>query len=775
MPRNRDIKLTVSAEDRAARVLAGVQGSLRGVDERVAAINGSFGRFLPLLGTAFGGATFTSFIKGTVDSVLRLKDLREAVGSTIEGISGLEDIGERTGTSFDAISTSLVKFNSALKDAERTKEIGATFKALGLEVEQLRKLDPAQAMLETAKALENFADDGDRARVVQELFGRSVKEVAPFLRELAEAGELNGTVTARQVDEADRFSKQLLAVQKNAQDYGRRIVADLLPALLAVSEAMLGNKDAAKDAGEGFALLRVPLETILVVGAYVVDTFKGIGREIGAVSAQIAALGRGDFAGFKAIGQALEEDNRKAEKELDALVKKILQVKDAAKDLNDEYSNEGRNRPKPSVGAPKVEKETKDKVTAFERLLAKLREQRALEEEELARGRKLTEVERLGLQLVLEIADAKNKLTAAEKAQATAELEGLLIRKKENDEREQMLKLIAESQAAAAKLSAQRLAELTGENQQRATQVRQLQEQTEEIGRNEDALFALRLARLADAAAAERQTLVTLENAGAADEELAVRRQNLVLLEREIELYGQAEARRRAAAADAGAGAQRAVEAYLRDVEDAATATERFVSRSIDGLEDSITGLLTGQKDAFKSLVTQTIAEITRLYVVRPILADIFKGAQGGGGSQSFGWLGSLLSLFGGSSFSAYDTSGYGITSGQTGLADLGLGGGRAMGGSVKRGWLYPVNESGSELLTMGGRDYLMAGADGVVTPAGRTAAALGGGSSVSVVQHINIGAGVSPSQLAQALAQAREQAKAEIRDEIRRGSRAYA
>jgi len=49
---------------------------------------------------------------------------------------------------------------------------------------------------------------------------------------------------------------------------------------------------------------------------------------------------------------------------------------------------------------------------------------------------------------------------------------------------------------------------------------------------------------------------------------------------------------------------------------------------------------------------------------------------------------------------------------------------GRAFGGTVSRGSLVPVNEQGTELLTMGGRDYLMAGADGYVTPAGRSGVA---------------------------------------------------
>ena len=76
-------------------------------------------------------------------------------------------------------------------------------------------------------------------------------------------------------------------------------------------------------------------------------------------------------------------------------------------------------------------------------------------------------------------------------------------------------------------------------------------------------------------------------------------------------------------------------------------------------------------------------------------------------------------------------------------------------------GHTYLIGERGPELLRMGSQG-------GSVVPN----SALGG--NVVVNQTLNIGAGVSPSQLAQALAQAKEQAKAEIQDQMRRGSPAY-
>jgi len=85
-----------------------------------------------------------------------------------------------------------------------------------------------------------------------------------------------------------------------------------------------------------------------------------------------------------------------------------------------------------------------------------------------------------------------------------------------------------------------------------------------------------------------------------------------------------------------------------------------------------------------------------------------------------FDQLGKSIFSFATGFFSGGGSGGIGLTSGGVGLVDLGLGGGRAAGGDVRRGSLQQVNEFGAEMLTIKGRDYLMMGADfGKVTPAG--------------------------------------------------------
>ena len=69
-------------------------------------------------------------------------------------------------------------------------------------------------------ALAQFADDGNKARIVQELFGKSVREVAPLLKDLAESGGLVATVTTAQAKEAEKLNIQLFDF---AKELARRV------------------------------------------------------------------------------------------------------------------------------------------------------------------------------------------------------------------------------------------------------------------------------------------------------------------------------------------------------------------------------------------------------------------------------------------------------------------------------------------------------------------------------------------------------------------------
>lgn len=187
------------------------------------------------VGAALGGAIsvagITAFVRATVDGIDKLNDLSDATGASIENLSALEDIGARTGTSIDTVGDAVLKLNKVLADAKPGSDQAAVLQAIGLSAEQLKREDPAEALRQVAVALAGFADEGKKARYVQELFGKSTKDVAAFLKDVADAGKLSATVTTEQAKAAEAFNKELFALQKNITDVSRSLAGPLLSAL----------------------------------------------------------------------------------------------------------------------------------------------------------------------------------------------------------------------------------------------------------------------------------------------------------------------------------------------------------------------------------------------------------------------------------------------------------------------------------------------------------------------------------------------------------------
>ncbi|CAM8658658.1 hypothetical protein MCEMIEM13_01530 [Comamonadaceae bacterium] len=228
-----DVGIRITARDDTKNVFGDVGRGLERMQSSATSLAGS----LASIGAGLSVGALVAFVKSTNDGVDALNDIKDATGASIENISALEDVAARTGTSMDAVTSALVKLNGALKDAKPGSGAEQAIKALGLSVADLKKLDPAEALLETAKALNTFEDDANKARLVQELFGKSLKEVAPLLKNLADQGKLVATVTTQQSEEAEKFNKELLNLQKNVQDASRSLTGDFVTGINKAAQA----------------------------------------------------------------------------------------------------------------------------------------------------------------------------------------------------------------------------------------------------------------------------------------------------------------------------------------------------------------------------------------------------------------------------------------------------------------------------------------------------------------------------------------------------------
>lgn len=223
-----EAKIKISAEDKTSAAFASISRSADKLGFNLDTLKGGAIAALSALAVPVSAGAIVAIANESRKAIDDLKDLSEAVGSSVEKISAIDGLNREVGGSFDTLSTALVKFNGILKDADPDKGAGAVLKALNLEIEELKRLDPVDAMQRVAVALNQWADDGNRARAVQELFGKSVKEIAPFMRDLAEASTLQARVTTKQAEEVSRFNKELAKLKATSEDVGRSISVDLI-------------------------------------------------------------------------------------------------------------------------------------------------------------------------------------------------------------------------------------------------------------------------------------------------------------------------------------------------------------------------------------------------------------------------------------------------------------------------------------------------------------------------------------------------------------------
>jgi hypothetical protein len=216
-------KIILSAEDRTAAAFAAVSRNVGKLgldfDNLKAGAIGALGALA--VPVSVGG--IVSVFNESRRAIDGLNDLADASGASVEAISALDTIARSTGGNLETVSSILVKFNGVLANADPTKGVGATLKAIGLSVEELKRLDPAEALRVTAVAVEQLGSETDKARVYQELFGKSVRDAAPFFKDLAEAKRLDATVTKEQIEQVDKFNKELFKLQATAGDAGRAL------------------------------------------------------------------------------------------------------------------------------------------------------------------------------------------------------------------------------------------------------------------------------------------------------------------------------------------------------------------------------------------------------------------------------------------------------------------------------------------------------------------------------------------------------------------------
>ena len=597
---------TGSFETDLARAAKTAERRAKEIDAAVAKAGAAVGASLSAAAIAA-----VAFGKSLINGLDALNDVKDATGASIENISALEDVAVRTGTNLDTVSGILVKFNNVLKEADGKNAAGQALKALGLSAEELKKIDPAEALRKTAVALTNFADDGQKARLVQELFGKSVKEAAPFLKDLAEQTELVGRVTGEQAQQAEDFNKALFNLQKNATDAGRSLLQNLLPAMNEILKAFnsgglragidaFGNKlfDWEGNAQrKGIATLKSDIAELQDAANNITfDIFGQKGKIQQEIEAKTAALKAAQNAYFKfnpaaGGGRGVIENP-------------------APMDLRPSLPTVGGSSGGGGKSSAPKESELQRYIEALEKQLQKVNELTTAEKllDDLRTGHlKLQKGETVDRALALaKQVDSLKAMAEYTKLAQEAEKERTDVLLKAATTQEEQVKTLTEGNKA-------------------------LREETEMIGKNAEAQAAIEAARISSAIAIKEQALAEAENAGALARTTDAIREQIRLLTERKDLVVQK-------------GVTEKLAEDSKKAEDFAKSVGAAFESSFEK------AILEGGKlsDVLKGLAKDILGLYIRNSITGP-LAQSIGGAAGGGGGFDFGKLLSTAgSWFGG-------------------------------------------------------------------------------------------------------------------------------
>lgn len=692
------------------------------------------------------------------------QDLAEKTGDSAENIAGLAVAAGTAGKSIDEISTFAVKLSKNLTGVDdEAKASGAAITALGLDLKAFKALAPVERIEALSKALATFNEGPEKGDAL-EAIAKGGAQLLPFLKELDQQNGRQIILTRQQIALADEYSDKQAKARAQLTLYAQAAATQAIPALTNLNEA--ANKWIAQligiDAETGKLAANNSIADFAESGAkalaYLVDVADRATRAliiVGKTAAATAATGKAVVFGnpteilrsVQAIGDAYTEDVLKIGRapllsETLAQVQQLRREKPAIEAMAKLLGGTS------SLLTPPAKKKlvfdgatTKDTTAA-----AEAKAQLALDLEQIrkasdaitngfANGEKIMEALRRA-DLIDEreyYAAKRGYLIANEAEQADAlqrEIARLQAEKVTGKDRLENERKIADAQARLSKVKADTAANISVLSIQEVAALKAI-----EIGyrQAEDAaqefLDSIRRGHQRELSGFGAGQATRNLEAGRAqiEDKFEADRRRLEQSRRDSELSGTfgGDAQRKydnelelirrfrtqalaefdqfakvriAQEQSVALGASEAFNNYVDLASQTAAMTEQLFTNAFNGMEDALVQFVTTGKLNFKALASSIVADITRIIVKQQISNAIGVAGSGEGGGFLGTIVGGLSALFG--------STGGAASSGAFGIGVSGL----ASGGPAAPGSIHQVNEKGPELLTVGGRQYLMMG-----------------------------------------------------------------
>jgi hypothetical protein len=223
---------------------------------------GSTSSLLTGLGVALGVRQFQQWIQSSVNAADQIQKLGQRVGASTENLSALHLLARTSASSLGEMGAALAKQNKFIGDvAEGNPKAVATFRDLGLTLDDLKGQDSVEIFELLAQRITALPSPIQKTKTAMDIFGRAGANLIPTMNALADEGlggvierarELGVLIDTRLAESARQMNDDFELLKAQSEGLGTRLAAGLVPQLSQALQIMSGDLKQTTEAWEKF-------------------------------------------------------------------------------------------------------------------------------------------------------------------------------------------------------------------------------------------------------------------------------------------------------------------------------------------------------------------------------------------------------------------------------------------------------------------------------------------------------------------------------------------
>jgi hypothetical protein len=243
-------KVVLTAENRTATAIRAVEGSLKGLQQNANAVGSAMKTMFGAIGLTAG----ISMVKDMAKMGEELSRLSASSGIAASTLSELQYAAEKSNVPFESLANAIGKMNKSIGEAQSgSKTANGALAALGVSMEQLKKLSPEQQFVLLVGQLGKLKSEAEMASVGADIFSKSVADIIPLAKQgagsiktMMEQGKALGlTLSEIQIADLANVDDQIDEMSASWRTFSGTLAQYVIPALKTLNFLMTGGFDSA--------------------------------------------------------------------------------------------------------------------------------------------------------------------------------------------------------------------------------------------------------------------------------------------------------------------------------------------------------------------------------------------------------------------------------------------------------------------------------------------------------------------------------------------------